>query len=145
MIQRKQSIWLLLASLLGAGVFFFDLYRAEIRTGDIIENKVLRVADHYPSLLLALVVVLLPLVTIFMFTNRKRQIRMTMIAILSTISFLTMMLTRVTGLSKLTPPATSGSYWVGAVLPVLSFVFLVLAVLGIRSDEKLVRSADRLR
>lgn len=145
MIQRKQSIWLLLAALLSAGVLLFDLYRGEIRIGEISEHKVLRVADHYPSLLIALVMSILPFITIFMFSNRKRQITMSAVSIVSTISFLAMMLNRVTNLGKLTPPVTEGSYWIGAVLPVLSIVFLVLAISGIRRDEKLVRSTDRLR
>lgn len=145
MIQRKQSLWLLFSALLGAGVFFFDLYRGEVKVGELTEHKVLRVADHYPSLLIAIVMVALPLVTIFMFRDRKRQMRMTALSIISVLSFLTMMLTRVTGLSKLTPPVTGGSYWIGAVLPAVSLVFLLLALLGIRSDEKLVRSVDRLR
>ncbi len=145
MIQRKQSIWLLLAALLSAGVLFFDLYRGQINIGEVTEHKVLRVADHYPSLLIALVMSILPFVTIFMFGNRKRQITMSAVSIVSTISFLAMMLNRVTNLSKQTPPITEGSYWVGAVLPVLSIVFLVLAISGIRRDEKLVRSTDRLR
>jgi len=134
-----------LAALLGAGVFFFDLYRGEIKTGDTIQSKVLRVADHYPSLLIALVITLLPLITIFMFRDRKRQIRMTAMALISVTSFITLTLTRVTGLEKEIPPVTGGSYWIGAVLPVLSMVFLVLAIIGIRRDEKLVRSVDRLR
>ncbi|MCF8448587.1 MAG: DUF4293 domain-containing protein [Taibaiella sp.] len=145
MIQRKQSLWLLLAALFAAGVFYFDLYRGEILTGDIVESRMLRVADHYPSLLIALVMVLLPLITIFMFTNRKRQLRMTAIALISTAGFMSMMLWRVTGLTREVPPVTGGNYWVGAVLPVFSLVLLVLAMAGIRSDEKLVRSTDRLR
>jgi uncharacterized membrane protein len=145
MIQRKQTLWLLFASLLGAGVFLFDLYRGEINVGEVTEHKILRVSDHYPSVLIGLVMAILPFVTIFMFGNRKRQMRMTAAAILAAASFMTMMLSRVTGLSKLTPPVTGGSYWIGAVLPVLAIVFLVLAILGIRSDEKLVRSTDRLR
>ena len=145
MIQRKQSLWLFLATLMNAGVLFFDMYRGEIRTGDIVESKALRVADHYPSLLIALVMTVLPMVTIFMFSNRKRQMRMCIISIISVASFITMMLSRVTRLSALTPPVTNGSYWLGAVLPVLGLVFLVLALFGIRKDENLVRSADRLR
>jgi hypothetical protein len=145
MIQRKQSLWLLLASLCGAGVLFFDLYRGEIRTGDLVEHKILRVSDHYPSLLLALVMVLLPAVTIFMFKNRKRQLRMTVIAILSVSFFMSMMLWRVTNLGKLVPPVTGGSYWIGAIMPIFAMVLLVLAAVGIRKDEKLVRSVDRLR
>lgn len=145
MIQRKQSLWLFLASLLSAGVLFFDLYRAEIKTGDITESKVLRVADHYPSLLIALVMIALPLVTIFMFRNRKRQLRLTAIALVSVAAFQSIMLSRVTGLGSLVPPVTGGTYWIGAILPVFSLVFLVLALIGIRKDEKLVRSVDRLR
>jgi hypothetical protein len=145
MIQRKQSLWLLLSALLGAGVFLFDLYRGDVTVGDLTEHKVLRVGDHYPSLLIAVVMVVLPLLTIFMFRNRKRQMAMTSICILSAISFLSIMLVRVTGLTRLTPPVTGGSYWIGAVLPALSVVFMLLALLGIRSDEKLVRSVDRLR
>lgn len=145
MIQRKQSLWLFLASLAGAGVLFFDTYRGEIHTGDLVETKVLRVADHYPSLLIALVMIILPLVTIFMYRNRKRQMRMSVVAIISVISFLTMMLSRVSGLGKLVPPVTNGSYWIGAISPAIALVFLILAVAGIRKDENLVRSADRLR
>ena len=145
MIQRKQSIWLLLAALLGAGVFFFDLYRAEVKIGEITDYKLLRVADHYPSLLIALVMIALPLISIFMFGNRKRQLRMSYVSILAAISFLSMMLFRVSALAKETPPVTGGNYWIGAVLPVLSIVFLILAIAGIRRDEKLVRSVERLR
>jgi hypothetical protein len=36
-------------------------------------------------------------------------------------------------------------YKVGAALPVVSIVLLLLAYGGIRKDEKLIRSADRLR
>lgn len=37
------------------------------------------------------------------------------------------------------------SYEVGSVFPIVALVFLVLALRGIRKDEKLIRSADRLR
>lgn len=145
MIQRKQSIWLFIAALLNAGVFYFDLYRAHatINGADIVMP--LRVADHYPSLLIALVMTALPFVTIFMFGNRKRQMRMSFVGILAIISFITLLLSRVTSLSKLIPPPTSGSYWIGAVLPVIAIVFLIMAIFGIRRDEKLVKSVDRLR
>jgi len=145
MIQRKQTLWLLFAALLNAGVLFFDMYRGEILMGPSVEQKVLRISDHYPSLLIALVMIILPFVAIFFFGNRKRQMRMGVISILSVISFLSMMLWRVSGLDKLEPPVTNGSYWIGAILPVVALVFLILAIMGIRKDEKLVRSTDRLR
>ena len=145
MLQRKQSLWLLIAALLNAGVFYFDLYRYHVSENNVDTVKMLRVSDHYPSLLIALVMTLLPLVTIFMYSNRKRQIAMTLISILAIGSFITMALNRATGISKMIPAPTNESYWIGAVLPVIAIVFLLLAMLGIRRDEKLVKSVDRLR
>ena len=145
MIQRKQTLWLFIAALLNAGVFYFDLYRAHTVTNGADIVTPLRVADHYPSLLIALVMTALPFITIFMFTNRKRQMRMSFAGMLAIISFITLLLSRVANLSKLTPPPASGSYWIGAVLPVIAMIFLIMAISGIRRDEKLVKSVDRLR
>ena len=153
MIQRKQSIWLLIAALLNASVLFCDLYRMQIVTHSMVNGTdtvvnttgQLRVGDHFPSLLIVLVMSILPLVTIFMFRNRKQQIRLTAMALLATASFITMSLARVTNLAKQVPAPTSGNYWLGAIFPVIALVFLVMAIFGIRKDEKLVRSVDRLR
>jgi len=147
MIQRKQSIWLLIAALLNAGVFYFDLYRYHnVLTGTTpIAPTNLNVSNHYPSLLIAMVMTALPFITIFMFGNRKRQIRMSFASILAILSFTSMMLWRVTNLGRLTPPPTSGNYWIGAILPVIALVFIIMAMVAIRKDEKLVKSADRLR
>ena len=143
MIQRKQSVYLFLAAILNAGVFYFDLYQYHITdAGPMIP---VRVNDHFPSLLIALFITLLPMVTIFLFNNRKRQIRISLFSLLGVIAFIAIMLCRVQGLSKLIPPPQSGSYWIGAVLPVISLVFIFLAIIGIRKDDKLVKSVDRLR
>jgi len=70
---------------------------------------------------------------------------MSWFSILGIILFIALLLWRVSGLAKIAPPPTNGSYWIGAVLPVIALVFLILAIIGIRRDEKLVKSADRLR
>lgn len=145
MLQRKQSLWLLIAALLNAGVFYFDLYRYHVIENGVDTVKMLRVSDHYPSLLIGLVITLLPLVTIFMYNKRRQQMAMTFVSIVAIGSFITMALSRVTGISKMIPAPTNESYWIGAVLPVVAMVFLFLAMLGIRRDEKLVKSVDRLR
>lgn len=145
MIQRKQSIWLLLAALLNAGVLYFDLYHSHTVVNGVDTLGQLRVGDHYPSLLIALVTIMVPLIAIFMFGNRQRQLAMAVFSIVATISFITMTLSRVTNLAKAVPPPSSGSYWIGAVLPVIAIMFLILAIVGIRKDDKLVKSMDRLR
>ena len=142
MIQRKQSLYLFIAALLNAGVFYFDLYKTHTVVNGADTLGQLRVGDHFPSLLAALVMTLLPFITIFMFANRKRQIAMSFVSILAVISFISLVLARV---GRITPAPSSGTYWVGSVLPVISIVFLFLAIMGIRRDEKLVKSVDRLR
>lgn len=145
MIQRKQSLWLLIAALMNGATFITPLYKWHDTTngGDIARE--LRVNDHYPSLIAALVITILPLFAIFMFRIRKRQIGMTTAAILGTMSFIGMMLSRVSAVNKMIPPPSGGTYWAGAILPVIAIIFMILAILGIRRDEKLVRSMDRLR
>jgi len=146
MIQRKQSLWLFIAALLDAGVFYFDLYKTHmVVNGADTLGTPLRVVDHYPSLLIALVITILPFVTIFMYGNRKRQMSMSFASLIALIAFISLTLFRVGNLGKAVPPPSSGSYWIGSVLPVISVVFVILAILGIRKDEQLVKSMDRLR
>lgn len=145
MLQRKQTLWLLMAALLNGGVLYFNLYQGVIRSGDITQEKILRVGDHYPTLLIALIMTVVPFITIFMFRNRKQQLRMCVSSIITIAAFISMMLSRVTALTKGTPPVTEGFYNIGAVLPVLALIFIILAMVGIRRDQKLVSSMDRLR
>ena len=146
MIQRKQTLWLFLAALLSAGVFYFDLYTAHIMASGADTIFRLRTSDHFPSLLLALVMCALPLISIFMFQHRKRQVNLTMISMVATVGFIALTLWRVAdfvGKQALAP--ANSTYWVGSVLPVISFILLILAIVGVRKDQKLVKSADRLR
>src|SRR3954470_1057600 len=115
MIQRKQSLWLFIAALLNAGVFYFDLYKTHMMVNGVDTAGIpLRVSDHYPSMLIALVMTLFPLITIFLFNNRKRQAALCFVSILAIISFISLTLSRV---GKITPQPLSGSYWIGSILP----------------------------
>ena len=146
MIQRKQTLWLFLAALLSAGVFYFDLYTAHIMLNGAYTVFHLRTSDHFPSLLLALVMCALPLISIFMFQHRKRQVNLTMISMVATAGFIALVLWRVADfVGKQAMAPASSTYWIGSILPVISFVLLVLAIVGVRRDEKLVKSSDRLR
>jgi glucose-6-phosphate-specific signal transduction histidine kinase len=143
MIQRKQSLFLLVAALLNACLLVVPFYRwHEMISGSDVVHE-LRVNDHYPSLIITIVIVLLPVLAIFMFRSRSRQMGLSAAAMVSTIGFITMMLSRAG--KEPSAAATGSTYWIGAVLPIISIVFIILAMLGIRKDEKLVRSADRLR
>lgn len=140
MLQRKQSIWLLIAALLNSGVLFFDLFRIHTIVNGTETIVPYRTDQHFPLLIIAIVMIAVPLITIFMFKDRKRQIRMCGASMVAVTSFIAKELID----AKVTPPSTV-TYWIGAVLPVIALIFLIMAIGGIRKDDKLVRSVDRLR
>jgi Ca2+/Na+ antiporter len=143
LIFRKQSLWLLLAGIFNAGILMFDIYRVSTTDAAVSTSTALRASDNFPLLLMALVITIMPIVAIFLFKNRKRQVRMAAFSLIFTTTFITFMLQQVTRMAPVAP--ATGSYWVGAVLPVVSMLFIILAIVGIRKDDKLVKSTDRLR
>lgn len=145
MVQRKQSLWLLIASLLNAGILLTYLYRMHTVVNGADNVVYITANNDYPSWLLVLFMSFLPLATIFMYKNRKRQIWMTILSVIAVCGFIFLTLSRVSKETSITPPPTNGTYWIGSILPVISLVFLILAIMGIRKDEKLVKSVDRLR
>ena len=145
MIQRIQSIWLLLAALASAGLLYFDLYHITTTTNNIEVTQALHTSGHYGLLLLALLMTALPLISIFMFKNRKQQRSLALLNIVVCAGFIAWMMMFIANETSKAAAPVHGSYQVGAVLPVLSVIFSFLAISGIRKDEKLVKSLDRLR
>lgn len=145
MIQRIQTLWLLLAGLINAGVFYFDLYKGEVMLNGVATPTALRVGPNLPLLLIAIVMTVLPLIAIGMFKNRKRQRSMTIMSIVIDVSFIAAVIMQVGRFHDANPGIINDTYWVGTVLPFISMVFLILALQGIRKDEKLIKSLDRLR
>ena len=145
MIQRIQTVWLLLATLTASALFYTDVYHAEIITGAVTTVLAFKVASHFPSLLLAVVVILIPFVSIFLFKNRKKQRNLIWLGVLAALAFISVNLWRISHFTTGTVPEPGGTYQVGSILPVLVLIFLFLAIRGINKDEKLVRSLDRLR
>jgi len=150
MIQRIQTLWLFLAALVSS-LLMLDWYTGYVYKADIAQGfgtivKRLTVTEHFPTLIIAVVMVLVPLIAIFMFKNRKQQRALTLMGILSCISFISVNLMRINNFNKVTAPSpTNGSYQAGSVLPAFVVLFLILALRGVNKDEKLIKSMDRLR
>ncbi len=149
MIQRIQSLWLLIASLLSA-LLMIDWYTGYVYKADVPHGlgaivTPLRITDHFPSLLIAVVMIALPLVSIFFFKNRKRQRSLSWLALLTSVAFIAVSLMRIEDFKNAAPMPRNGSYQPGIVVPVVVMVFLFMAINGIKKDERLVKSMDRLR
>lgn len=145
MIQRIQTVWLFLAALAGAGLFYFNVHKAVVikENAEVVEK--LGAGNNFILLLLALVLIVLPLVAIFMFKNRKSQKRMAMLGIVANAGFLAAAIMLIGNITNKVPGPKDSSYLPGIVLPIVCIVFITLAIRGINKDEKLIRSQDRLR
>ncbi|GHT15187.1 membrane protein [Bacteroidia bacterium] len=119
MIQRIQTVYFLLVICLMAVLWFIPV-----------------TVLHKPELI---GIAILALTAIFLFKNRKRQI------LLGYIILLALLLDYVAFFVWKFDPAVFASGIVTFLIPFVAGVFDFLAIRGIRKDEKLVRSLDRLR
>lgn len=144
MIQRIQSLWLLLAA---AAIFF--LFRLPFAGGRNPDGSIreLYAAGNLLMFILAILLGLLALVTIFLFKNRPNQKRLIWLGILLDIVFIVMMYFQMENLKDAGqyPGLTAQTFKAGAIFPVLYIILMVMAYNGIRNDEKLIKSVDRLR
>ena len=144
MIQRIQSIWFFLAAFFSGALFIFPLYHYTVEGAT--SASLLGARNEYMLLVMAAIMTLLPLIAIFMFKNRKQQKGMAWISILSSAGFIAVMLMNIQKLKNAVPPATNDNFALpGPIIPALAIVFLLLALSGIRKDEALLKSVDRLR
>jgi len=141
MIQRIQSVWLLLAAVVMATIFYFPVYKFSGTS-----QLPLTVGNDPLAIILAALSILLSLFTIFRFKNRKSQLGFTWLNILVCIGLQAWLFVRINNFRGQPENATAaGYYWIGSFLPLVVLLLLFLARGGIRKDEKLVKSLDRLR
>ena len=138
MLQRIQSIWLLLAAGFNAITFRFPFY-----TGDWTKDNFLAVIELNANTtvwfgILTVVNAVLAFITIFLYGDRKKQLRLTYLG-----TFLTALLLTLYFLELKNFVGGSIAIWVIFYFAIL-FCY-ILAVQGILKDQKLIKSLDRLR
>jgi hypothetical protein len=141
MIQRIQTLWFLLAAACGFGMTKVSLFRATLPDGTIRE-----LIATESLLLFAIVIVIsaIALVSVFLFKNRSLQLKLSIFGIITSASIIALEVYEI-GQFKIGYAITSGTYQWGGLLPVFMLIFFFLAARGIRKDQKLIKSLDRLR
>lgn len=140
MIQRRQTIWLLIAAICAFATYWLPIYKGTVTGGE----KVLIVPDNFLLFLLVFAVGILSAVVIFLFKNRPLQYRLCILGVILTLGALVLEYTTTESFKQANTFLT-GSYQLGAFLPILIIILLIFAARGIRKDEKLVKSVNRLR
>lgn len=129
MIQRIQTIWIFLAVL--AAVFLF------IAGQDVV------ISDSLPVLDIACVMlVLVGLLSVFSYKNRKRQILLNNISIIINVLLVGVL---IYWLLKLSGGMQIPEKGIEPIFPLIAIVCLFVANIYIKKDERLVKSVDRLR
>jgi hypothetical protein len=138
MIQRIQSIWLLLAAGFDALTFRLPFY-----SGDWLRDKMVAVIDLNATstiwfTILSALVGVLALANIFLFKNRGLQLKLCYLGIVLTLAMLTLYFLEINNFN-------GGTIAIWAVFYFGILLGYLLAAKGIRNDQKLIRSMDRFR
>ncbi|MDJ0646589.1 MAG: DUF4293 domain-containing protein [Flavobacteriaceae bacterium] len=143
MIQRIQTVYLVLAAIVSGGLIFAfslwtqadrNVYVLDLFAGSDLKLKLVPV--------LFIVSAVMALISIFLFTNRKLQFVLNRITILINLFLLGLLLYYLLMLPGEMEISEKG---IGVFLPIVNVLLLVLANKAIQKDENLVKSVDRLR
>jgi hypothetical protein len=154
MIQRIQSLYLLIATLLSSGYFFFP-FSVKVFASEEGES-VYKLLVHgiqtpdgslQPNLLLAAFCMLLTVMLVLalgMYSNRKLQIKIGWMAVIPCLAIITADYFLSDSMGK-EMGVKNPVYMLASYVPVFQFVLIRLAIKAIQRDEELVRSANRIR
>ncbi len=140
MIQRQQTLWLLLATLAGILSFMFPF----VTGTELVEKTTMQkpaeidAGSKFFILLLTIASIAISTISIFLFKNRKQQQWLCLLGVL--IAGLLIFL-YILEMNKLIKPTLA----LFCILPFAMLVGYFLAFRNIRKDEKLVKSLDKLR
>ncbi len=138
MIQRIQTIWLLLASACAFLTLKFSFYSGN----KIIDNQKqfihLTANENMLLTILSVAVGIAALILIFLYKDRKMQLRLTIVTMLLSILNIWLYFSAIKNYVE-------GYYDITAFIVFLVPIFLLFAARGIYKDERLVKSMNRLR
>lgn len=145
MIQRIQSIFLLLASVTFFLQFVFQFATSDKASPGFLSDQMYNVMDNPVLMVLTILGGAVALISIFLFRNRPLQLRLGYLVIilcilLPLVAFL-LIYNEPTGLSK----GTEIHDGLAIYLPIVGLITTILANRFISKDNKLVKSMDRLR
>ncbi|MBK9736495.1 MAG: DUF4293 domain-containing protein [Saprospiraceae bacterium] len=145
MIQRLQSIFLLLS-----GICFFSLFGVPFATSSVaipnlLSDMVYNIQDNVILMILCGLGGLVSIVAIFLYNNRAFQIKLSYLATVFAILLPVVAILLIYNEGTATTQADKIQDKFGIYLPIVSLVFSVLATRFINKDESTVRSMDRLR
>ena len=150
MIQRIQTLYLLLVVILGTLLCFFSPVQFLLPDG--VDYVDLCAFDKWPLAVMTIAIPLLALVNIFLFKHRLLQARLNIVNVILCIGYYALVALYVAFVVKGYEPVgeqtlTDADWYltIWAAIPLVNIVLIMMATRRILKDEALVRAADRLR
>jgi hypothetical protein len=155
MIQRIQSIYLLLTTLASVlflssdflrftekeGIKFIMNFKGVYRISG--EQSLEQIGKMIPVSVISVIIPLISVLAIFLFKHRKLQVKLTFAIIILEFILIALIIYYWSVYIKSYGTQLSPGFWV--FIPFIIIVLSFLAYLGIKKDENLINSYDRLR
>lgn len=148
MIQRVQTLWMILAAIAIFLTIKFSFYSGTLIMENVTNNSnvltpdgsyhVLTAVDNFFILILTSALGTGIIINIFLFKHRSIQMRIIILAILTEILIIYLYIRETNKFSQ-----GNFSFW--SVLHLLIIIFLFFAARGIYRDSKLIKESNRLR
>jgi peptidoglycan/LPS O-acetylase OafA/YrhL len=154
MIQRSQTLYLLLAAITVFLLFIFPIAELVDKASsiyifryrgfyEVVDGAEKLINLTIPLAILLFVSAILPLIIIFLYKKRKLQMKLCIFNIILVFCALGLIAFYVAAsYSKI---EANVQYKVSASLPIIAIILIVMAYLGIKKDDKLIKSIDRIR
>ena len=140
MLQRLQTIWLLIASLLAFATLKLSFFSGNLVVDNVKQFQRFTAMNSMLLMILTVAVAISSLITIFLFKDRKLQLKIALaVFCMSLLNLLLYYLQT----KKYIP--TEWTIDLTSVFASAIPFFLLFAISGIYKDQKLVKSLDRLR
>ncbi len=139
MIQRQQTLWLLLSTISAILSFLFPFVSGkEVLKTNLLADKVVDAGSDLYLLVLTGASLILSTIIIFLFKNRKQQMQLCLIGILLSVLIIFLYIRQ---MNRLVKPILALS----CIITLFILIGYFMALRNIRKDEKLVKSLDKLR
>jgi len=133
MIQRRQSLWLLLCTICAFLSYIFPFSSGTLKGA----TEIIDGGSNFFLLIITGISLIISFIAIFMFKDRKLQLKLCITGLIFSVILLIIYFSE---RSKI-----SGIISLSSVFAFAIPIGYIMAALGIRHDEKLIKSLDKLR
>lgn len=140
MIQRLQSLWLLIASALAFATLKISFFSGNILVENVPQFQRFTAMTNMFLMILTVVVGIGALVAIFLYKDRKLQTKITAAVLMLSVLNLILYYLQTKNFIP-----TDWAFDLTAIVALAIPFFLIMAIRAISKDEKMIKSLDRLR